>query len=124
MNLAEFTETEVFVDTNIFVYALAKNHRHKHTCELLLSKINHGETIGFTSSTVINELFHTILAGGIKQKYGDVEVIRFIKKHPNVISECDVAYGAIDDVFDSIVMALFIALVLMAALTAPKAHIG
>lgn len=101
MNLTEFTEPEVFVDTNIFVYALAKKHRHKHTCEVLLSKINHGETIGFTSSTVINELFHTILVGEIKQKYGDVEVIRFIKEHPNVISDCDVAYDALDDVFDS-----------------------
>lgn len=45
MNLAEFTEPEVFVDTNIFVYALAKKHRHKSTCEALLSKINHGETM-------------------------------------------------------------------------------
>lgn len=101
MNLAEFTESEVFVDTNILVYALAKKHRHKRTCEALLLKINHGEAIGFTSSTVINELFHTILVGEIKQKYGNVEVIRFIKEHPNVISECDVAYGALDDVFNS-----------------------
>lgn len=106
MNLAEFTEPEVFVDTNIFVYALAKHHRYKYTCESLLSKINHGETIGFTSSTVINELFHTILVGEIKQKYGDVEVIRFIKEHPNVISECGVAYDALDDVFDSSIVIL------------------
>ncbi len=61
MSLAEFTEPEVFVDTNIFVYALAKKHRYKRTCEALLSKINQGDIVGFTSSTAINELFHTIL---------------------------------------------------------------
>jgi predicted nucleic acid-binding protein len=40
MNLAEFTETEVFVDTNIFIYALAKNHRYKNICVELMSLVN------------------------------------------------------------------------------------
>ncbi len=106
MSLVEFSEPEVFVDTNIFVYALAKKHRYKHTCDALLSKINMGDVIGFISSTVINELFHTLLIGGVKLKYGDVEVIRFIKEHPNVISECEVAYGALDDIFDSPIVIL------------------
>lgn len=47
-------------------------------------KSQSGDTIGFTSSTVINELFHTILIGEVKIKYGNVEVIRFIKEHPDV----------------------------------------
>ncbi len=106
MNLAEFSEPEIFVDTNIFVYALAKKHRYKHVSGMLLSKINEGEIIGFTSSTVINELFHTILIGEVKKKYGDNNIIRFIKEHPNVISECSVAYGALDDVFDSSIVIL------------------
>ncbi len=106
MSLAEFAEPEVFVDTNIFVYALAKTHRYKRTCDALLSKINSGDVIGFTSSTAINELFHTLLIGEVKLKYGDVEVIRFIKEHPNVISECEVAYGALDDIFDSSIVIL------------------
>lgn len=106
MSFAEFAEPEVFVDTNIFVYALAKTHRYKNTCEMLLSKINLGDVIGFTSSTVINELFHTLLIGEVKLKYGDVEVIRFIKEHPNVISECEVAYGALDDIFESRIVIL------------------
>ena len=79
MNLAGLNETEVFIDTNIFVYALAKRHRYKNTCEELLSKVNQGDTIGFTSSTVINELFHTILVGEVKTKYGDIEVIPSLK---------------------------------------------
>ncbi len=37
MNLAEFNETEVFIDANIFVYALAKRHRYKSTSILYLS---------------------------------------------------------------------------------------
>ncbi len=82
MSLAEFAEPEVFVDANIFVYALAKKHRYKSTCETLLS------------------------SGEVKLKYGDVEVIRFIKEHPNVISECEVAYGALDDIFDSSIVIL------------------
>ena len=106
MNLAELTETEIFIDTNIFVYALAKSHRHKNICVELLSKINEGIIIGFTSSTVINELFHTLLIGELKKKYGDKDVIRFIKEHPDVISECSVAYIALDDVFDSTVVIL------------------
>ena len=123
MNLVEFNETEVFVDTNIFVYALAKRHRYKSTCEALLSKVNMGDTIGFTSSTVINELFHTILIGEVKIKYGDVEVIRFIKEHPNVISECDVAYNALDDIFDSAVVILPLTLeVLQHAKTLSREH--
>ncbi len=123
MNLAEFPEPEIFVDTNIFVYALAKKHRYKYVSEMLLSKINEGEIIGFTSSTVINELFHTILIGEIKKKYGDGDVIRFIKGHPNVISECSVAYGALDDVFDSSVVILPLNLeVLHHAKTLSKEH--
>ncbi len=123
MNLAKFAEPEIFVDTNIFVYALAKKHRYKHTCEALLSKINAGEVIGFTSSTVINELFHTILIGEIKQKYGDIEVIRFIKEHPEVISECTVAYDALDDIFDSSIVILPLILeVLHRAKTLSKKH--
>lgn len=47
MSLAEFAEPEVFVDTNIFVYALAKKHRYKNTCETLLSKINLGDVDWF-----------------------------------------------------------------------------
>ncbi len=106
MNLTEFAEPEVFVDTNIFVYALAKNHRYKHICKEILSKINDGEIIGFTSSTVINELFHATLIGEVKKKYGDIDVIHFIKEHPEVISECSLAYSALDDVFDSTVVIL------------------
>lgn len=123
MNLAALNETEVFVDTNIFVYALAKRHRYKSTCEALLSKVNQGDMIGFTSSTVINELFHTILIGEVKIKYGDVEVIRFIKEHPNVISDCDVAYDALDDIFDSAVVILPLTLeVLQHAKTLSRKH--
>lgn len=72
----------------------------------LLSKINEGVIIGFTSSTVINELFHVLLIGEIKKKYGGKEVIRFVKEHPDVISQCSVAYSALDDVFDSTVVIL------------------
>ncbi len=123
MNLAEFTEPEVFVDTNIFVYALAKKHRYKRTCESLLSKINQGDIVGFTSSTAINELFHIILIGEVKNKYGGVEVIRFIKEHPNVISECDVAYDALEDIFDSAIVILPLTLeVLLNAKTLSKKH--
>ncbi|MCZ7356613.1 MAG: PIN domain-containing protein [Candidatus Methanoperedens sp.] len=123
MNLTKFAEQEIFVDTNIFFYALAKMHRYKHTCEVLLSKINNGEVIGFTSSTVINELFHTILIGEVKQKYGDIEVIRFIKEHPEAISECTVAYNALDDIFDSSIVILPLTLeVLYHAKTLSKKH--
>jgi len=41
MNFSEFNETEVFVDTNIFVYALSKKHNllysdaiHAASCEV------------------------------------------------------------------------------------------
>jgi predicted nucleic acid-binding protein len=101
MNLIDFTEPEVFIDTNIFIYAIAKKHRYKHICEGLLSKINDGEIIGFTSSTAINELFHTVLVGEVKKKYGGNDIVHFIKEHPNVISECSVAYSVLDDVFNS-----------------------
>ncbi len=40
MSFADFAEPEVFVDTNIFVYALAKTHRYKSTCETLQSKMD------------------------------------------------------------------------------------
>src|SRR5659263_60756 len=70
INLVDFTEPEIFIDTNIFIYAIAKNHRYKHICERLLSKINDGEIIGFTSSTAINELFHTVLVGEVRKNMG------------------------------------------------------
>ena len=59
MRLELFFGKEIFVDTNIFVYALARRHRHKRKCNDLLVQINHGDIAGFTSSTVINELFHS-----------------------------------------------------------------
>lgn len=123
MNLTEFNGLEVFVDTNIFIYAIAKKHRYKKTCIALLSKINQGEIVGFTSSTVVNELFHTLLIGEVRLKYGNVETIRFIKEHPNVISECTIAYGALDDIFDSSIVILPLTLeVLQHAKTLSKKH--
>lgn len=50
----------IFADRNIFTYALARQHRHKRRCNDLLVRINQGDIAGFTSSTVINELFHTV----------------------------------------------------------------
>jgi predicted nucleic acid-binding protein len=123
MNLEDFSDPEIFVDTNIFVYALSKKHRHKHKCGELLSKINEGEVIGFTSSTVINELFHTILIGEIKRKYEVNDVIHFIKEHPDVISECSFAYDVLDDIFDSSVVILPLTLeVLKYSKTLSKKH--
>ena len=123
MNLEDFAEPEIFVDTNIFIYALAKTHRHKNKCEGLLSKVNGGEVIGFTSSTVINELFHTILIGEIKRKYEVNDIIHFIKEHPDVISECSFAYDVLDDIFDSSVVILPLTLeVLKYSKTLSKKH--
>jgi predicted nucleic acid-binding protein len=103
MRLELFFGEEMFVDTNIFVYALARRHRHKRKCNDLLVQINHGDIAGFTSSTVINELFHTVLVGDVRRRYQlkKEEVIGFIKNNPQVISETKVAYKAMDDVFDS-----------------------
>jgi len=69
MKLGLFSGEEIFVDTNIFVYALARRHRHKKGCNDLLVRINHGDIAGFTSSTVINELFHTVLVGDVRRRY-------------------------------------------------------
>jgi predicted nucleic acid-binding protein len=68
---------------------------------VLLSKINDGEIIGFTSSTVINEIFHTVVVGEVRKKYGGNDIVHFIKEHPYVISECSVAYSVLDDIFNS-----------------------
>ena len=54
----------IFVDTNVFIYAVGRPHPHKHEAEEFFSKSRHnGEPLA-TSAEVLQELLHYYLPAG------------------------------------------------------------
>ncbi|MGI8944667.1 MAG: type II toxin-antitoxin system VapC family toxin [Thermoleophilaceae bacterium] len=48
----------VFVDSNIFIYALGEEHRYRDPCRALVALLAGGEVAGETSTEVVQEVVH------------------------------------------------------------------
>ena len=82
-----FPKTKVFVDSNILMYALAKNSIYYQDCRQFITRIANGEIFGFLNPFVISEvLFKNLIASVIKE-YHPKDLMYFIKGNPHVLKE-------------------------------------
>lgn len=64
----------VFLDTNIFLYAIGGPHAHKEACRDVLTAVGNGTLDGVTSSEVLQEVLHVrSLRAGMKD---GIEAVR------------------------------------------------
>jgi predicted nucleic acid-binding protein len=64
------TDSQVFLDTNVLLYAITEHPRFGLWCDALLDRIQRGEVVGYISVLVLNELIHKLIIGEVAQKVG------------------------------------------------------
>ena len=102
------SHSQVFLDTNILLYAVTDHPRFGQWCNTLLDRIHRGDVIGHVSVIVLNEFTHKLIIGEIAQKTGlkPGQVIQHLKRKPEALEELG-AYAIIDEVdtgYDLIVL--------------------
>ena len=93
------TGGRVFVDANVLLYAVTEHPVYGEWANTLLDRISRGEVEGVVSVIVLNELLHQLVIGEVSHKQGirPFQAVRYIKEHPDVLSDL-VAYEVVEDV--------------------------
>ena len=64
MSLADFaTDSEIFIDANIFTYFALQNPTYQAACTDFLWRVETGDAQGVTSVFALNEAFYAMLIG-------------------------------------------------------------
>ena len=95
LTLRELPATEeIFIDANIFLYSAFKHPVFGNKCKNFLIRIEKEEIKGYTSDFVLNEIFHKLMIAEIVKKFGIAakQVVRFVKKKPEVIAELETVW--------------------------------
>lgn len=76
--------TEIFIDSNIFVYHFSGPTEYTDSCTLLLQRVEQSEIFGFTSTVVLAETLHRlmIIEATTKLQIEPKVAIRYLKAHP------------------------------------------
>jgi predicted nucleic acid-binding protein len=82
---------KIYIDTNIFIYAIAMHPVFGRQCRGFLKKVESGYVTGVSSVLTLNELLHKLILGEISTKHEIpiTQTIRFIKKNPNALKTLD-----------------------------------
>jgi uncharacterized protein len=79
----------VFIDTNIFLYAVFEHSAYGKSCRDFLKRVEKEELLGFASDLVLNEVFHKLMISEIAETEG-VEAnsaAKLIKRDPEIIGD-------------------------------------
>lgn len=80
---------EIFVDANIFIYHFSGPTEFTEPCFNFLLRIEEGDLIGYTSTTVLTEILHRLMIIEATEKL-DIEpknAIRYLKRHPQEVKK-------------------------------------
>lgn len=82
-------DDKVFIDTNIFLYAVFEHAAYGKSCRDFLKRVEKNEIMGYTSDLALNELFHKLMIAEISEMEGidAINAIRLIKRSPELIGE-------------------------------------
>lgn len=82
---------KIYIDTNIFIYAITMHPIFGRQCRGFLKKVESGYVTGVSSVLTLNELLHKLTLGEISSKHEIpiTHTIRFIKKNPNTLKTLD-----------------------------------
>ena len=59
-------DDKVFIDTNIFLYAVFEHAAYGKSCRDFLKRVEKNEIMGYTSDLALNELFHKLMIAEIR----------------------------------------------------------
>lgn len=92
-------DSEIFIDTNIFLYALSDHPKYGAGCNEFFDRVKIGEIKGKISIIVVNELVHKLMIGEIAEREGikPTQVIRHIKNNREILQNLE-AYNALADI--------------------------
>jgi len=79
----------VFIDTNIFLYAVFEHSAYGKTCRDFLKRVEKDELLGFTSDLALNEVFHKLMISEVAETEG-IEAnsaAKLIKREPEIIRD-------------------------------------
>lgn len=93
------SNSQVFLDTNILLYAVTDHPRFGQWCNTLLDRIHRGDVTGHVSAIVLNEFIHKLIIGEVAQKTGlkPGQVIQHLKRKPEALEKLE-AYAIVDEV--------------------------
>ena len=93
------SHSQVFLDTNILLYAVTDHPRFGQWCNTLLDRIHRGDVTGHVSAIVLNEFIHKLIIGEVAQKTGlkPGQVIQHLKRKPEALEKLE-AYAIVDEV--------------------------
>jgi len=93
------SHSQVFLDTNILLYAVTDHPRFGQWCNTLLDRIHRGDVTGHISAIVLNEFIHKLIIGEVAQKTGlkPGQVIQHLKRKPEALEKLE-AYAIVDEV--------------------------
>jgi predicted nucleic acid-binding protein len=91
--------TAVFIDANIFIYAVTADPRYGPTCEKLLQRVENKEITGYTSSHVLAEMAHRLMTIEAASSLGRSlsGMANWLKRHPAEVRQLSRYRQAIDD---------------------------
>jgi predicted nucleic acid-binding protein len=92
--------TIIFIDANIFLYAVSGHWKFGISSKCLLDSINDGKYNGITSVLVCNEVFHKSLIAEIVEieNISPVSVSKCLKEDPELVRESTKAWAAIEKI--------------------------
>lgn len=82
-------DSKIFVDANIFLYAILGHPALKPRCQKFLVNIENGLYRATTSSLVFNEVLHKLMLTDAVKTHGlssEREALKLIKEKPELIS--------------------------------------
>ncbi len=90
----------VFIDANIFLYAVSGHWKFGTSSKCLLDSINEGEFKGITSILVCNEVFHRSLIAEIveRENISPQSVSKCLKEDPELVRDSTKAWSAIEKI--------------------------
>jgi predicted nucleic acid-binding protein len=116
----------VFVDSNTFVYHCTLDPTHGQTCTDLLDRIGRGEVSGFTSTHVLTEVAHRLMALESARRSGKpkASTAKYLKGHLSEIQQLTAFRQAIEDLCASNLSILIVPSSLIPTMTALSQQIG
>jgi len=88
-------DSKIFVDANIFLYAILGHPALKPRCQKFLVNIENGLYRAITSSLVFNEVMHKLMLAEAIRTYGlssEREALKLIKEKPELISNMSLVW--------------------------------
>lgn len=100
-DLKKFSGSDIFIDSNIFIYSATLTGPFED-CENLLLKVKYGEIIGYVNPIVIEEVYHKLLILEVCTNYNKkpFEAVQFIKANPQILEETEKSREIINEILN------------------------